>query len=380
MSTGYYDLENACVVSTDFRTVSVPKEYQIAGVSGDGNSNTITFKIPSTYRGIDLLYEDFVCGVAFVNAVGNFGKTNMTFIRIDDSDEMPYNIYTWVVPPEALIEQGVLTFSLYFYTSKEEERQDDDGNTTSVNVPDIMWKTAVTTLTVPYAIDPYNEIETRIPTSRDIVENILNDFLSGFTPQASWFISKVNEFDGDLVSLDRRLTSVEEAGVPSGGSGSIVTVDPKTSEGFKIADIFVNGRKSELFAPDVSDIRVDLSNVVSNMNTIMKAPMTSVTISGGADADVNAFSFNIQGGCPVIIFGIKADNTGVIMGFCGILEAWSYRDANIHYLSSYVKSGYYLPYIHKSGSNVSVQCKNTNMTGSIQFLVIGAFNIQTTKV
>lgn len=91
-------------ISHDFRTIDIPKNKQLAGVTSDDKVNRIYFKCPRFYSDVDL--SDFSFRINYTNA-----NTEGDQYIVDDKEVSDTEItFTWLVGRHACEYPGYISF------------------------------------------------------------------------------------------------------------------------------------------------------------------------------------------------------------------------------------------------------------------------------
>lgn len=96
------------VIDTDQRIVLIPQHTIVLGVQGDVDINHVKFRLPRTYRGVDL--TDFDVRVNYVNANGD---KNFYIVKKNNYIAFTNCIYfEWVVASDAVAYTGDVSFAV----------------------------------------------------------------------------------------------------------------------------------------------------------------------------------------------------------------------------------------------------------------------------
>ena len=98
------------LIDENMRTVTVPPEGVVLGVTGDKDVNRINFKMVRYYDGLDL--STFQIRINYVNANGDANYYQVTDTTIEDDSIL----FTWLVSSDAAAYKGTVSFAARLYT------------------------------------------------------------------------------------------------------------------------------------------------------------------------------------------------------------------------------------------------------------------------
>lgn len=101
------------LIDENMRTVTVPPEGVVLGVTGDKDVNRINFKMVRFYDGLDL--STFQIRINYVNANGDANYYQVTDTTIEDD----YILFTWLVSSDAAAYKGTVSFAARLYTVED---------------------------------------------------------------------------------------------------------------------------------------------------------------------------------------------------------------------------------------------------------------------
>lgn len=101
------------LIDENMRTVTVPPEGVVLGVTGDKDVNRINFKMVRFYDGLDL--STFQIRINYVNANGDANYYQVT----DTTVEEDYILFTWLVSSDAAAYKGTVSFAARLYTVED---------------------------------------------------------------------------------------------------------------------------------------------------------------------------------------------------------------------------------------------------------------------
>lgn len=101
------------LIDENMRTVTVPPEGVVLGVTGDKDVNRINFKMVRFYDGLDL--STFQIRINYVNANGDANYYQVTDTTIEDY----YILFTWLVSSDAAAYKGTVSFAARLYTVED---------------------------------------------------------------------------------------------------------------------------------------------------------------------------------------------------------------------------------------------------------------------
>ena len=98
------------LIDENMRTVTVPPEGVVLGVTGDKDVNRINFKMVRHYDGLDL--STFQIRINYVNANGDANYYQVTDTIVEDDSIL----FTWLVSSDAAAYKGTVSFAARLYT------------------------------------------------------------------------------------------------------------------------------------------------------------------------------------------------------------------------------------------------------------------------
>ena len=101
------------LIDENMRTVTVPPEGVVLGVTGDKDVNRINFKMVRYYDGLDL--STFQIRINYVNANGDANYYQVTDTTIEDDSIL----FTWLVSSDAAAYKGTVSFAARLYTVED---------------------------------------------------------------------------------------------------------------------------------------------------------------------------------------------------------------------------------------------------------------------
>ena len=101
------------LIDENMRTVTVPPEGVVLGVTGDKDVNRINFKMVRHYDGLDL--STFQIRINYVNANGDANYYQVTDTTIEDDSIL----FTWLVSSDAAAYKGTVSFAARLYTVED---------------------------------------------------------------------------------------------------------------------------------------------------------------------------------------------------------------------------------------------------------------------
>ena len=110
--------EESFVIDSDLRTIQGPQKY-VLGVFNDQNVQTVHFKCPRHYNGIDL--STFSIKINYMNASQKYDMSLVKNIEIADD----YMTFDWLTSKNVFASSGTVTFNVCL------TKVDDDGNITN---------------------------------------------------------------------------------------------------------------------------------------------------------------------------------------------------------------------------------------------------------
>lgn len=102
------------IVDFETREITIPKEITFLGVKDDDETRTLYFKMPKTYKGLDL--SDFNIWINYINAA-NKGDKYIVEGREEDGD---YFTFSWTVGDFAYYAAGTVMFLVYVWKANED--------------------------------------------------------------------------------------------------------------------------------------------------------------------------------------------------------------------------------------------------------------------
>ena len=101
------------LIDENMRTVTVPPEGVVLGVTGDKDVNRINFKMVRHYDGLDL--STFQIRINYVNANGDANYYQVTDTTVEDDSIL----FTWLVSSDAAAYKGTVSFAARLYTVED---------------------------------------------------------------------------------------------------------------------------------------------------------------------------------------------------------------------------------------------------------------------
>lgn len=111
-------IEESFVIESNLRTIQGPQKY-VLGVFNDQNVQTVHFKCPRHYNGIDL--STFSIKINYMNASNKYDISLVKNIEIADD----YMTFDWLTSKNVFVSPGTVTFNVCL------TKVDDDGNITN---------------------------------------------------------------------------------------------------------------------------------------------------------------------------------------------------------------------------------------------------------
>ena len=111
-------IEESFVIESNLRTIQGPQKY-VLGVFNDQNVQTVHFKCPRHYNGIDL--STFSIKINYMNASEKYDMSLVKNIEIADD----YMNFDWLTSKNVFVSPGTVTFNVCL------TKVDDDGNITN---------------------------------------------------------------------------------------------------------------------------------------------------------------------------------------------------------------------------------------------------------
>ena len=228
LSDGTTVVDDTLVIDNDLRTIKIPSSITLLGVESDDDVNTLKFKMPKTYKGIDL--SEFEVHVNFRNANGDLGLYIVQDATVDGDNIK----FSWIVGRQACAYNGITRFIVCLckygdWYDKTVTTTDENGDTitTKTKTRDVTkeFNTAIASLTVLAGIEP----STDVTVEADVTEQLLTKLEA-----------KTNEI-------------IEAARVAAQNVGATtVVVTPNLTSGTAVGTITVNGESKTLYAPSHS--------------------------------------------------------------------------------------------------------------------------------
>lgn len=101
------------LIDENMRTVTVPPEGVVLGVTGDKDVNRINFKMVRFYDGLDL--STFQIRINYVNANGDANYYQVTDTAVEEDSIL----FTWLVSSDAAAYKGTVSFAARLYTVED---------------------------------------------------------------------------------------------------------------------------------------------------------------------------------------------------------------------------------------------------------------------
>lgn len=143
------------VVDHQFRSIDIPCEKKLLGVTSDEKVNTLNFKVPRYYMGNDL--SEFEFRINYINAKGEGDIYDVTEKETDEN----YITFSWLVGRHACMYNGAVSFIICARTYREN---------TDPPVIDKEYNTAVHQLKVILGLEVGEEV---YAANFDLIEQFL---------------------------------------------------------------------------------------------------------------------------------------------------------------------------------------------------------------
>lgn len=101
-------------VDFESRKITIPEDITFLGVKDDDETRTLFFKMPKTYKGLDL--SDFKIWINYINA----DKKGDAYPVDDRKEDGEYYTFSWTVGDFAYAASGMVHFLVYVEKENEE--------------------------------------------------------------------------------------------------------------------------------------------------------------------------------------------------------------------------------------------------------------------
>lgn len=108
-STDYIHDSIQFIIDKNLRTIPVPSNGSVLGVTGDNNVNRVNFKMERYYDGNDL--SEFTIRISYKNATGYSNFYDVT----DNVIEGDYILFTWLVSSDVVANAGTVHFAVRLF-------------------------------------------------------------------------------------------------------------------------------------------------------------------------------------------------------------------------------------------------------------------------
>lgn len=98
------------IIDKNLRTIPVPSNGSVLGVTGDNNVNRVNFKMERYYDGNDL--STFKIRISYINANGDNNFYDATDMIVEDGNM----IFTWLIASDVVAYAGNVSFAVRFFT------------------------------------------------------------------------------------------------------------------------------------------------------------------------------------------------------------------------------------------------------------------------
>lgn len=109
-STDYIHDSIQFIIDKNLRTIPVPSNGSVLGVTGDNNVNRVNFKMERYYDGNDL--STFKIRISYINANGDNNFYDATDMVVEDGNM----IFTWLIASDVVAYAGNVSFAVRFFT------------------------------------------------------------------------------------------------------------------------------------------------------------------------------------------------------------------------------------------------------------------------
>lgn len=176
-------IEESFVIDSDLRTIQGPQKY-VLGVFNDQNVQTVHFKCPRHYNGIDL--STFSIKINYMNASKKYDMSMVKNIEIADD----YITFDWLTSKNVFISPGTVTFNVCL------TKVDDNSNITNE------FNTTI------YRLDVLEGLEV---TMSEAEESAVKDFLAYINNTKAHIDSVSESVTNDKASISEMKDAVTNA-------------------------------------------------------------------------------------------------------------------------------------------------------------------------
>lgn len=117
------------VIDNDLRTINIPKSVTALGVEYDDDVHRLTFKMPRTYKGVDL--STFGIRINYMNA----NKEGDIYVVTDKTVQSSTITFSWLVGPHAFAYRGTVKFIVCLKETDSSGKILREFNTTIATLP-----------------------------------------------------------------------------------------------------------------------------------------------------------------------------------------------------------------------------------------------------
>lgn len=243
-------IEESFVIDSDLRTIQGPQKY-VLGVFNDQNVQTVHFKCPRYYNGIDL--STFSIKINYMNASKKYDMSLVKNIEIADD----YITFDWLTSKNVFVSPGTVTFNVCL------TKVDDNSNITNE------FNTTI------YSLDVLKGLEV---TMSEAEESAVKDFLAYINKTKEHIDSVSESVTNDKASVSEMKDAVTNAKEHIDSvSGSVAEDKAAVSEMKDSVASLVEDAKVEAAKAKESETNAKLSETnASNSAKEAKASVDSV--------------------------------------------------------------------------------------------------------
>lgn len=195
------------VIDTDQRIVLIPQHTIVLGVQGDVDINHVKFRLPRTYRGVDL--TDFDVRVNYMNANGD-----KNFYVVKKSNYIAFTnciYFEWVVAPDAVAYSGDVSFAVVLIKSSNGKIV-QEFNTTIAIGKSLQGLSVDSAITLEQREDLlthfYTEVETYAQTKKNEIDALTTENLATIRNKGK---ETLNSIPADYTALTADVEKIKSA-------------------------------------------------------------------------------------------------------------------------------------------------------------------------
>lgn len=209
-------------ISNDLRTITIPESIKNLGVESDEDVNRIHFKMPKTYKDVDL--SEFDIRINYIN--GNDGDK---YIVEDKNISEDYITFSWLVGRNALKIKGATRFIVCLKKTDSEGIVQKEFNTTlaSLNVLEGLETTEQIMQKYPDIIEQIlKKIEGSTTITPDQISEAVEEYMTANQIQAGATEEQAKQIEKNMHDISKLSDEIEN--LKNGTASCVLTVESIT--------------------------------------------------------------------------------------------------------------------------------------------------------